>query len=327
MLASEVRSEIYVRPPLLIPHPTMQKAARSVPHDGPSLFCPSNDPTAIGAAKQSPEWVGSFGDRMWRVVCGNALNSAAILPENSVNCVVTSPPYFWQRDYGIDGQLGKEATIEGYVEAIRSVMDAVRRVLRHDGLLFLNLGDTYYSGKGQPQGVDHKHPSRRLGLRAVDAGGLGPPKKTAIGIPWRVALAMISDGWILRSPIIWQRPKAPPESRVLDRPWRSYETVFLFAKTGRYFYNSDHRHARADVWRIHSQSSSVRHPAVFPLSLAKRCVELGCPGGGLVLDPFSGSGTTLLAALKSGCDTIGIELNPVFAEECAVRLNSLGRRR
>jgi site-specific DNA-methyltransferase (adenine-specific) len=255
--------------------------------------------------------------------CGDALEVVNSLESNSIHCVVTSPPYFWQRDYGVAGQLGKESTIDGYVEGIRLVMSAVRRVLRQDGTMFLNLGDTYYSGKGEPQGRDRKHPSRRLGLRAVDASGLGPPKKTALGMPWRVALAMIADGWILRAPIIWQRPKAPPEPRVLDRPWRSYETVFLFTKTGRYHFDSEHRYARADVWRIHSQSGGSQHPAAFPIALARRCVELGCPPGGTVLDPFVGSGTTLLAALRNGCDAMGIDLNPDYIAACASRLGAL----
>lgn len=293
-------------------------------HDESSLHGPrSSDALVVRASGVLWERVGSYGESTWRVICGDAQRAVDSLDENSVHCVVTSPPYFWQRDYGVEGQLGKEATIEGYVDAIQSVMRSVRRVLRQDGTVFLNLGDTYYSGKGQPQGKDRKHPSRRLGLRAVDAGGLGPPKKTALGIPWRVALSMIADGWILRAPIIWQRPKAPPESRVLDRPWRSYETVFLFSKTGRYYFNSLHRYARADVWRIHSQSKGSRHPAAFPPSLAKRCVELGCLRSGTVLDPFSGSGTTLVAALRSGCDAIGIDLNPAYAESSAVHLGVL----
>jgi hypothetical protein len=119
--------------------------------------------------------------------------------------VVTSPPYYWQRDYKVVGQIGQEKTIHGFVMNVADIMEEVNRVLKTDGLLFLNMGDTYYSAKGQPKGTDKKSSARRFGLRAVDASGLGVPRKTIIGIPWRVALEMIARGWILRSPIVWTR--------------------------------------------------------------------------------------------------------------------------
>ena len=121
---------------------------------------------------------------------------------------MTSPPYFWQRDYEVDGQIGKEKTVLEYAGAIADTMDAARRVLRDDGVVFLNLGDTYYSAKGQPKGRDPKTRARCFGLRAVDASGMGMPRKTAIGIPWRVALEMISRKWVLRAPIVWRREGA-----------------------------------------------------------------------------------------------------------------------
>src|SRR5207253_2456628 len=109
-----------------------------------------------------------------------------------------------------------------------------------DGTIFLNLGDTYYSGKGRPHGTDAKHRSRRMTkLRAVDGPGLGLPKKSLIGIPWRVALALQADGWTLRSAIIWARQSAVPEPTAKDRPWRSYEHVFLLTKSRFYYFDRD----------------------------------------------------------------------------------------
>jgi len=243
-----------------------------------------------------------------------------------VHCIVTSPPYYWQRDYNVDGQIGLEPTIDGYVEAIAATMDEARRVLRKDGLLFLNLGDTYYSKKGKPKGGDKKNWARRFGLRAVDTSGLGVPRKTAIGIPWRVALAMIARGWTLRSPIVWRRQHVQPEPTARDRPWRSYDTVFMFSKRPTYYFN---RRAlprgEEDVWTIHHQSKTTDKSlsAYFPASFVTRCIEVGCPPGGRVLDPFAGSGTVLVAALKASRPAIGIDLNERSCEYMVAELKRL----
>jgi len=141
---------------------------------------------------QDTEWHGEtvLGQR-WSVYQGQAEEVLRRFPSESMNCVVTSPPYFWLRDYGVDGQIGLEETVNGYVQAINSVMDEVKRVLCKDGLLFLNIGDTYYSGKGESQGIDRKSTKRRFGLRVVDKSGgldIGIQRKSIIGIPWRVAI-------------------------------------------------------------------------------------------------------------------------------------------
>ena len=145
----------------------------------------------------------SMGGASWR-----CLSSAKDFDDNSFHCAITSPPYYSQRDYKVNGQIGLEKTIDEYITAVADHMDQLKRVIRNDGTLFLNLGDTYYSAKGQPKGSDRKNSSRRFGLRAVDASGLGVPRKTAIGIPWRVALEMVARGWVLRSPIIWASSRA-----------------------------------------------------------------------------------------------------------------------
>jgi hypothetical protein len=206
-------------------------------------------------------------------------------------------------------------------------MDNVRGVLHRSGLLFLVLGDTYYSAKGQPQGHDRKHGGRRFRVvRAVDTMGLGVPKKTAIGIPWRVALEMVSRGWVLRCPIIWHKPGITPESNARDRPWRTYETVFMFSKSRSYHFSRAALRSRRqeDIWSIPARSKAGReHGAVFPPELVRRCLEIGCPEGGEVLDPFAGSGTTLKVALEMGMNATGIEIKPSYCTTMAKELAQL----
>jgi DNA modification methylase len=170
---------------------------------------------------------------------GDASNVLPTLEDESFNCVVTSPPYYNLRDYGVDGQIGLEETVQEYIGAISKVMNEVYRVLKRDGVLFLNIGDTYYSGKGKSHGKDRKSKKRRFGLRPVDKSGgvgIGIRPKSIIGVPWRVAIEMSGMGWILRSPIIWHREGRLNEA-VVDRPRRSYEYVFMFVKNRKYFFN------------------------------------------------------------------------------------------
>ncbi|MDZ4178353.1 MAG: site-specific DNA-methyltransferase [Coriobacteriia bacterium] len=243
---------------------------------------------------------------------------------NNVNCVVTSPPYYWQRDYEVDGQLGHESTIDGYVQALVRVFSNLKRVLMQDGTLFLNLGDTYYSAKGKPHGTDEKHNGRnmmRRHLRAVDGPGLGLPRKSLIGIPWRVALAMQEDGWTLRSAVIWQRPGTLPEPTAHDRPWRTHENIFMFSKGPRYYFKREALKGEEDIWKIVARPENPgAHFAPYPRELVDRCLACGCPEGGTVLDPFVGSGTTMVSALVSGRQAIGIEIKPEYADFAAKRI-------
>jgi DNA modification methylase len=265
----------------------------------------------------------------WQVKRGDAAQVLRTLEANSFDCVVTSPPYYWQRDYEVSGQIGQEATIDAFVSSIASVMDEVKRVLARDGVLFLNLGDTYYSAKGEPKGSDRKNKARRMGLRAVDASGLGVPRKTTIGIPWRVALEMISRGWVLRSPIIWQRKATIPEPSAKDRPWRTYEMLFMFSKSPRYFFDRtglvDAR--EEDIWQISDRPKGSKglHSAAFPEQLVDRCLRVGCVPGGRVLDPFAGTGTVLRAALATGRSAVGIDLSPKFCEYMAQSLTEFSK--
>lgn len=269
------------------------------------------------------DWAGHTASGVpWEVLRGDVRSVLKGLEENRFDCAVTSPPYYSQRDYKVEGQIGLEETIEEYVKSITDSMDEVRRVLKKNGLLFLNLADTYYSAKGKPKGQDKKNSARRFGLRAVDASGLGVPRKTIIGIPWRVALYMISRDWVLRAPIIWQREAAMPEPTAKDRPWRTYETVFMFSKSPHYHFDRSALGSEEDIWTISARpkSSNGVHSAPFPEELVKKCLDVGCPEGGEVLDPFAGSGTTLEVAVKSGRPAVGIDLKLEFCEYMAKAL-------
>jgi len=262
----------------------------------------------------------SAAEPLWRLFNGPAKESLDLIEDGSIDCVVTSPPYFWLRDYKVDGQIGLEDSVDAYVAAIKEVMEKIRHKLKSDGVLFLNLGDTYYSGKGEPHGNDKKSSKRRFGLRAVDKSGglgIGLQRKSTIGIPWRVALAMCLDHWVLRSPIIWHRENCLTEPTAKDRPSRSYEFVFMFVKSRKYYFNKDNlpdNNWAEDVWNIapRPKIKGTLETAPYPDELVERCLTIGCKPGGTVLDPFCGSGTTLRVAQRLGHPAIGIELNPDF---------------
>lgn len=181
----------------------------------------------------------------FRLMVGDALEQLRTLPDACVQTCVTSPPYWGLRDYGVEGQIGLEATPREFLERLVEVFREVRRVLKPDGTAWVNMGDTYASsGWGGGQGssstlnsTDSQAAARareKLKSRVVD----GVKPKDLIGIPWRVALALQADGWWLRSDIIWAKPNAMPES-VLDRPSKSHEYVFLLTKSSEYFYDAD----------------------------------------------------------------------------------------
>lgn len=274
-------------------------------------------------------WQGvSASNVPWKVYEGDARSILAHLEDNSFNCCITSPPYYNLRDYGVENQIGLEETITEYVAKVTSVMDEVRKKLKTDGLLFLNIGDTYYSGKGQSQGTDRKSNKRRFGLRPVDKSGgvgIGIQRKSVIGVPWRVAIEMSKTDWVLRSAIIWHRARGLPEA-VLDRPRRSYEYVFMFAKDRKYYFNRQplvEKNIDEDVWTIppRPRLPDGIDTAPYPDELVQRCIDIGCPKGGKVLDPFAGSGTTLRVALKNNRPATGIDLNPDFCRYMVTELS------
>lgn len=269
---------------------------------------------------------GDRAGRSWTLIAGDCREQLPLLEPNSVDCVVTSPPYYWQRDYDVEGQIGMEASIQGFVDNIVQSMSALHSALKPTGTVFLNLGDTYYNAKGRPHGRDAKHKSRRMPvLRAVDGPGLGLPRKSLIGIPWRVAIAMQAAGWTLRSDIVWRRATSIPEPTAKDRPWRTYEHIFMFTKSPRYYFDREALGTEEDVWLIEPERNSLArgtHFAPFPRKLVSRCVGIGCPPGGTVLDPFVGGGTTMSVALDLGRDAVGVELNPNFCDHIAKFLST-----
>jgi len=185
-----------------------------------------------------------------QIIQGNCLDTLPTLPAASVQCCVTSPPYWNLRDYGVKGQLGLEPTIGEYVAAMTAVFREVARVLKPDGVLWLNLGDSYATD--QKGGVKSKEGDKNFtnkGSLGIDKIKLdtGLPSKNLLGIPWRVAFALQDDGWILRSDIIWHKPNPMPES-VTDRPTRSHEYIFLFSKNAKYYYNAE----------------AIKEPATYP---------------------------------------------------------------
>jgi DNA modification methylase len=286
--------------------------------------------TSQAKFKAQPIYSGTTKAKLdWSIYQGNSFDTLQGLKSNSVDCVVTSPPYFWLRDYGVEGQLGQEKSIDLYVQNLVCVMEEIRRVLKNKGCLFLNLGDTYYSGKGESQGIDRKNGKRRFGLREVDkSGGMGEGLrgKTAMGIPWRVAVAMMQSGWILRTPIIWNRQHCLPET-VKDRPPRTYEYIFHFTKSRRYYFNYPalQKTGDKDIWTIAAKPKRARgiDTAPFPDELVRRCLEVGCAPNGTVLDPFAGSGTTMRVALNMGYSASGIDLNPNFCQYMNDQLKKL----
>jgi DNA modification methylase len=277
------------------------------------------------------DWRGkALSGAAWQVYQGDALQVLGELPAEHFNCVVTSPPYYWLRDYGVEGQIGHEESVTAYVDSIAAVMDGVYKVLRRDGLVFLNLGDTYYSGKGKSHGVDPKSAKRRFGLREVDKSGglgIGLRPKSIIGVPWRVAIEMARRKWVLRSAIIWHRKHALTEA-VIDRPRRSYENVFMFAKDRSYFFNREALRdvvVEEDVWTISARPRATNgiDTAPFPDELVERCLALGCPENGNVLDPFAGGGTTIRVAVNTGRSATGIELNAQFCQYMLGQLRTI----
>lgn len=284
----------------------------------------------IASARPTKDVAGFYFQRkknLGALLKGNALNVLKTLPSDVFNVAVTSPPYFWARDYGYDEQIGHEDAVDDFVMALADVFDEVKRTLHPEGVFFLNIGDTYYSGNGQPHGHDPRCSSRsfmRKKLRAVDKSGWDIPKKTLIGIPWKIAFELQKRGWTLRSDIIWNRCNAFSEPTARDRPHRQYEHIFMFTKAR--FYSFDRSALpEEDVWNIPIERNvRIDHNAAFPTELVKRCIESGSPVGGKILDPFVGSGTVLDVANSLGRDAVGIDMSSAYIKQVQQFLMSSG---
>lgn len=262
-----------------------------------------------------------------RLILGDARQALGQLSDNSFNACVTSPPYWGLRDYNIAGQIGAEMELTDYLNDLVKVFREVRRVLRPDGTLWLNIGDSYTSGGRTWRDTDKKNPARAMSYRPPTPAGLKP--KDLIGVPWRLAFALQADGWYLRSDIIWHKPNCQPES-VKDRPTQSHEYLFLLTKSEKYYYDhaavlettQDNRttRSRRSVWSINTAPYREAHFAVFPPALVAPCIKAGSPVGGHILDPFFGSGTVGETSLRLQRNCTGIELNPEYAALAEKRL-------
>ena len=257
------------------------------------------------------------------IIVGDAKLVLAQMPDNIFQTCVTSPPYWSLRDYDIEGQIGLESSLEAYLASLVEVFEQVRRVTREDGTLWLNIGDSYTSGGRTWRAPDKKNPARAMDVRPPTPEGLKP--KDLIGVPWRLAFALQSAGWYLRADCIWEKPNAQPES-VKDRPTRSHEYLFLFSKSERYVYDNESVRGPNDrnlrtVWDINTEPNKHAHEAMFPTKLVEPCLALTSRRGDLILDPFLGSGTAGLVALRLQRRFVGIELNPSYAADAERRLN------
>lgn len=295
--------------------------------------------------------MGIKGFNEAKIIVGDNRATLRTLKTGSAQTCITSPPYWGLRDYGEDSQIGLESSPTDYVEQLCGVFDEVWRVLADDGTLWLNLGDSYSgSGKVPAGNLGATHDERNLESKhsAIVPDGLKP--KDLVGIPWRVAFALQERGWYLRQDIIWAKPNPMPES-VTDRCTKSHEYLFLLTKQPRYFFDNEaikepvlqewgtrdrtngkyHNEGsgltphtgldknyttrnKRDVWTVTTSRFKGAHFATYPPELIEPCVLAGSREGDLVLDPFSGSGTTGVVALANGRNYIGCELNPEYAE-------------
>lgn len=260
---------------------------------------------------------------------GDALRVLGLLPSASMQCVVTSPPYWGLRDYGIEGQIGLEEALPQFINRLVAVFAEVKRVLKDDGVLWLNIGDGYTSGNRGYRAPDRKNRARAMSVRPDTPEGLKP--KDLLGIPWRLAFALQDDGWYLRSDIVWHKPNAMPES-VKDRPGRCHEYVFMLTKSERYYYDYDAAREpaangaprnRRSVWSVNTQATDHAHYAVFPPALIEPCILSSTRPDSFVLDPFFGSGTLGLVCQKLGRRFVGIELNPEYVSLAMRQLSTL----
>lgn len=286
-----------------------------------------------------------------KILTGDCREVLKTLPDASVQMCVTSPPYWGLRDYGHEDQIGQEKTPQEFVETMVQVFREVRRILKPDGVLWLNIGDSYNAHPGQRKTTDKIGPKQE-----TNEGSNGTPSrhvptlkpKDLVGIPWMTAFALRADGWYLRQDIIWNKPNPMPES-VTDRCTKAHEYIFLLSKSERYFYDADaisepsvagfngstftngktalngeragigqgprndgDTRNKRSVWTVPTSPYPEAHFATYPPDLIKPCILAGSRVGDTIVDPFGGSGTSAQVALELGRSAILIELNPSY---------------
>lgn len=261
-------------------------------------------------------------------------DSREILPKldsEKIQCCVTSPPYWGLRDYDHPAQIGAESSPERYVDNLVGLFREVRRILKSDGTLWLNIGDGYArnggTGSHGPNAIvgNTKKLIQKRNCKVPDCWGL--KDRDLIGLPWRVAFALQADGWILRSRIVWIKKTPMPES-VKNRPTNATEEIFLFAKSATYYYDPHAVREESganlrNYWILKPEPNRSGHPAAFPSELARRCILLGSREGDSILDPFGGSGTTGIVANELNRSAILIELNPNYVNSSKNRAASI----
>lgn len=257
------------------------------------------------------------------VIRGDALEVVKTLPDNSIDCIFTSPPYWGMRDYQIDGQIGVEEKANEYVEELTEILVECERVL--DGSLWLNIGDTYNGCSIiRPDSMDSHYDAgddgyedqlvenrEKSGVRRRSSSQYGFSRQSRLFIPLRVADALCNSGYICRDQVIWHKENPKPEGRVSTRLTQSWEPIYRFATDERVTFDRDRVDKPNDVWRFSTESKSD-HPAPFPIELPERAIKLSTDKGDTVFDPFCGSGTSLEAAKKLNRQYIGCDINPKF---------------
>lgn len=329
-----------------------------------------------------------------RILQGDALSVLKTLDDESINSCVTSPPYYNLRDYGVDGQIGLESSPEEYIQKLVEIFREVKRVLKKDGTLWVNIADSYAgSGKGSSNYPENAKKYKQgtnkgsVGSFLAKTVSVDCKPKDLIGIPWMLAFALRADGWFLRSDIIWAKPNPMPES-VKDRCTKSHEYIFMLSKNPKYYFDSEAiaepvadssmrrysqdidkqkgservpgkingnmkavlprykgkkytgdpdvfyrtksgraydfrpKRNKRDVWTVSTKPFKGAHFATFPPDLIEPCILAGCPVGGIVLDPFAGSGTTGMVAKQNGRDFVLIELNEAYVKICEERTST-----
>ena len=294
-----------------------------------------------------------------KILQGNCIDKIKELEDNSIDCVVSSPPYFGLRDYGVDEQFGLEKTYQDYLANTVKVFETFKPKLKDTATIWWNVGDSYASFRpmgtsdnGQYDGIVSKAYSGHLKLNDIGRSGktskvpgnhyrgrgkisgcLKP--KDLLMIPNRVAIALQDAGWYVRSEIIWHKPNPMPES-VRDRPTSCHEKIWLITKNKKYFYdteaikepcvtNDDTMKNKRNVWTVTTKPFKGAHFATFPKDLIEPCIKAGCPEGGVVLDPFGGSGTTGIVSALNNRNAVLIELNPEYVKIAEKRIeNELG---
>lgn len=265
-----------------------------------------------------------------KIIHGDTRSRIKELPDQSVNCVVTSPPYWGVRDYGVEDQIGAEPNIQDYINSLVSIFSDMRRVMKDDGTFWLNIGNTYTSGGRKWRQEDKKNKGRGMSYRPPTPEGL--KKKDLIGVAWMLAMACQLDGWYLRNDIIWYKPNCQPES-VKDRLTVSHEYLFMFSKSEHYHFdqaaikenctNGNGLKNKRTVWSINTEPCPEAHFAVFPKALVRPCILAGSRVGDTILDPFYGTGTVGKVALELDRKCIGIELNPEYVNIAKKRNGSV----